>query len=121
MSLMSVLELAANSDAFYERAAQALVSFGMHTGHVLLIQNGRWEVRARNILGDLASDLAWTPSQRVLEQVKSTKRTVWTDSPTANYTQKSLTAVVAAPIRNRSGEVIGADRKSTRLNSSHRQ
>jgi adenylate cyclase len=56
----------------------------------------------------VSSDLEWKPSLRVLEQVKATKRTVWTEAPAADYSQKWLSAVVAAPIRDRHGEVIGA-------------
>lgn len=108
MSLMSVLELAANSDLFFERAAQSVVNFGMHSGQVLLLEKDEWKVRARKLYGGVSGNLEWRPSLRVLEEVRQSKKTVWSETPKNDYSQFGLAAVLAAPIRDRHGAVIGA-------------
>src|SRR5581483_4713847 len=69
-------------------------------------------------------DQNWQPSQKVLKKVVEEKRTVWqVPGQTADVEAASLMgvkAVVAAPVLNRMGEVIGAlygDRRQDIRNS----
>src|SRR5262245_29925433 len=108
---MDVLQSAANSSEFFDKASAALVDLvGLDVGRVLLFQNGSWhlqaqKVAARNPLGDERQ-----ASRHVLNYILAEKRTVW-QVPADATPQGSLAgvnAVVSAPILDKAGAVIGA-------------
>lgn len=111
-SAMDVLQSAASSSDFFERAAQAVVQMvGLDSGRVLLLNQGEWQTQAARTAHLVGADSGWRPSQHVLGSVCREKRTFW-EMPTAgNAPAASLIgvkAVVAAPILSREGAVIGA-------------
>lgn len=111
-SAMDVLQSAASSSDFFDRAAQALVQMvGLDSGRVLLLNQGDWQTQATRTahLGD--PETAWRPSQHVLGCLCREKRTFWEmpsgpAAPAASLI--GIKAVVAAPILSRDGAVIGA-------------
>jgi adenylate cyclase len=107
----NVLGVLQNPD-FFERSVQAVVAMaGMESGRVLLREKGQWQSEPKAVHPKPASqELAghWQPSQRILDQVLLDKSTVWELPPEAQ--DKSLLnvrAVIAAPILNTRGEVLG--------------
>lgn len=117
---MSVLQSAASSHDFFNKAAQALVDMvGMDSGQVLVLENGQWKTVAQHATDRVEDPTKKQASRQVLSRLLQEKRTFW-QSPRAGADENSsllgVKAVVAAPILNRSGEVIGAlysDRLST--------
>ncbi|WP_254510713.1 adenylate/guanylate cyclase domain-containing protein [Anatilimnocola floriformis] len=110
---MDVLESAANSADFYDKAARAVVDLAkLHSAWVLFFENGKWRQQARYISPRVGSSATKDFSQTVLRLVREKKQTFWQlpPSPTPEK-MESLTGVdafVAAPIFNRQWEVIGA-------------
>jgi adenylate cyclase len=108
---LGVLHSAAGSLDFFARAAHAVVELaGLDSGRVLLREGGDWKVRAHETATRSASESDWLPSRQVLTRVLEEKRTFW-QVPAAAQRDASLMgvkAVVAAPILNPKGEVIGA-------------
>lgn len=110
---MDVLESAANSADFYEKAVHAVVELAkLHSAWVLFFENGKWRQQARYTSPRIGSSATKDFSQTVLKLVREKKRTFWQlpHAPTAEK-MESLTGVdafVAAPILNRNWEVIGA-------------
>lgn len=108
---MDVLHSAANSSDFLSKAAQALVDHvGLHSSRLLLYKDGEWQTRAV-AGGGTRGDPGFMPSQKVLARILADKRTVWQEPKMADDQAVSLIgvkAVVAAPILNRQGAVIGA-------------
>lgn len=107
-----MLQSAATSSDFFQRAAQAVVDIvGCDSGRVLLLEGGRWRVAVARAAGGLvAAEPNWQPSHGVLERVREDKRTFW-EWPEQEPTPESLAGlsmVVAAPIVDRDREVIGA-------------
>jgi adenylate cyclase len=103
-TVLDVVQGAAATDEFFSRAERAVIdSIGMDSGCVLLLDpNGDWRPHSRSTGNS-------PPSRGVLEQVRRERRTLWA-IPKSGESQSLLgvTAVVAAPILNRAGEVIGA-------------
>jgi sigma-B regulation protein RsbU (phosphoserine phosphatase) len=108
---MDVLQSAASSSEFFDKAAASLVDLvGLDLGQVLLLQDGVWRLQAhksaaREPLGDERQ-----ASRHVLSRMLAEKRTFW-QVPSTATPQGSLAgvnAVVAAPILDRTGAVIGA-------------
>jgi adenylate cyclase len=108
---MGVLQSAVGSVDFFEQAAEALVQIvGLDSGRVLLLEDDRWDVAAdHGAAADGGRD--WRPSRHMLDRVRGERRTFWqhpqpgaTDSPSL----RALQAVVAAPLLDSSGRVIGA-------------
>jgi adenylate cyclase len=106
---MEVLQSAAGAEDFFGRAARTAVEMvGLDSARVLLRQDGAWRAAA-----------SWTaapggegesePSRQILERVVREKRTFWQKPPGASPSQSlcAVQAVVAAPILNRHGEVLG--------------
>jgi sigma-B regulation protein RsbU (phosphoserine phosphatase) len=108
---MDVLQSAANSSEFFDKASAALVDLvGLDVGQVLLFQNGTWHPQARRVAPQNRLGDERMASRHVLDHVLAEKRTVW-HVPAPSSPQGSLVginAVVAAPILDRSGAVIGA-------------
>jgi adenylate cyclase len=109
-SVMDVLQSAASSSDFFERAAQAVVQLvGLDSGRVLLLKQGEWQTQASQSRSSLAVESDWKPSRHVLNSVCREKGTFW-ELPSAAEPAVSLMAiqaVVAAPILDGNGTVIG--------------
>jgi len=115
---MGVLQGVAGSREFFPRAARAVVDLvGLDSGRVLLLDEGNWRVQAVEYLPGEQSSPDWLPSRQVLSNLMAQKRTFWIGAQgNADRAQSliGMDAVVAAPILNAAGEVIGAlygDRK----------
>src|SRR5438132_11366649 len=111
-SAMDVLQSAASSSDFFERAAGAVVQMvGLDSGRVLLLNQGEWQTQATRTAHLVAAESDWRPSQHVLGCVCREKRTFW-EMPSVVATPAvsliGVKAVVAAPILRRDGTVIGA-------------
>src|SRR5262249_14158212 len=91
---------------------------GLDSGRVLLFEGDGWRIEgvAKPLVGfDTLSGSAemdnWRPSRRGLTRLRAEKRTFWEDPEVVVSESLSLTglsAVVAAPILDRAGAVIGA-------------
>jgi len=107
---LSLLQSAAGASDFFDKAARALVEMvDLDSGRVLLLEQGQWKVQAVHTAPEVQNARDWQASTRVLSSVLHEKRTFWQKPMGA--TDRSLLgveALVAAPILNRSGEVIGA-------------
>jgi adenylate cyclase len=111
-SVTAVLHSAAGSADFFERAAQCLVDLvHLDCGRVLLGEQNEWRVAAIYASPRFPRDAsAWRSSQRILNEVRANKHTYWLDGDADIHEGASLAsieAVVAAPIFDRNGEVIG--------------
>lgn len=107
---VGVLQSAVGSADFLTRAAQALVQIvGLRAGRVLLLDGENWTTAAREPPSD---DADWRPSSHVLDHVRAAKKTFWqTPTPVVPHDTPSLSPhyrVVAAPLLDGRGEVIGA-------------
>lgn len=107
---MDVLQSAGNSEEFFDKAAAALVELvGLDVGQVLLHRDGAWHLQAQKVaprayLGDERQ-----ASRRVLNHILAEKRPVW-QVPSGGAPGGSLlglNAVVAAPILDKAGAVLG--------------
>lgn len=123
-STMGVLAVAANSSEFFDRAAQALIDVvQLETGAVLLCRDGDWKVEVIRSSDGLVGAMDWHPSKTLLDKLSREKRATWRSPSQQGSTEKSLTdvtAVVAAPILDRNGDVVGAlygDRRFGRANN----
>jgi adenylate cyclase len=108
---MEVLQAAATSSDFYLKAAQAASEMvGLDSVSVLLLKDGDWIVEAQ-YTPRLAGMAKAPASRHVLNKVRQKAKTLW-EKPEANASAtaslESIAAVVAAPILNKQGEVIGA-------------
>jgi adenylate cyclase len=106
-AVMDVLNRAACSSDFFEGAAKGIVEVvGLDIGHVILREGQDWRV----VETGSGAAAGWKPSRRVLARLCAERRTLWQE-PDPEDTTISLIgvrAVVAAPILNGHGEVIGA-------------
>jgi adenylate cyclase len=111
---MEVLQSAASSSEFFEKAAQAMVEIvGLDRGRVVLLEEGgQW----KNVVACNAAHVRdkgeGRPSQQVLNKVRQEKRTFWqapedTDLD-ASGSLVGVEVVVASPILSPQNEVIGA-------------
>src|SRR4051794_40296369 len=110
---MEVLQSAANSASFFEKAAQAVVDIvGLDRGRVLLYEDGEWKTAATWTAPQCSVTPDWRPSRHVLDQVLKEKRTFWHDPEELELDSLGsligVEVVVASPILNPQGEVIGA-------------
>lgn len=111
-SAMDVLESAATSGDFFNKAAQSVVEMvGLDAGRVLLREQNQWKTVAEHHAHARLFNAEWAPSRHVLASVCADKKTVWqTAEQAASLTAGSLvgiSSVVAAPILSRKGDVIG--------------
>jgi adenylate cyclase len=108
---MDVLQSAASSADFFAKAARAVVDLvNLDSGRVLLLHQDEWQVQAVSTAPRVVQEAA-RPSQHVLNRVRQEKRTFWElPGPSAMVAEsiRKLDAVVAAPILDRNGLVIGA-------------
>ncbi|MCA9259087.1 MAG: hypothetical protein KDA61_07800, partial [Planctomycetales bacterium] len=120
-TVMGVFQSAANSHDFPMQAARAVVNIvGLDTAAMLRCSaTGGWATEAlHSNLGD-AQASSWLPSQTLLSRVHRERRTFRHVPSMGSDTPRSLQdvcALVAAPILDGAGEVIGAlygDRRLT--------
>ncbi|HWE37413.1 MAG TPA: adenylate/guanylate cyclase domain-containing protein [Isosphaeraceae bacterium] len=126
---MQVLQSAATGSSFFEDAARSLVELvGLDTGLVLLWDEVEdWKEKAVQRAPGMVVDPEWVPSRSVLNRVRDQKRTFWQAAGGTAQEASSLVgvkAVVAAPILDRNGQVIGAlygDRRQDGLSGADAQ
>jgi adenylate cyclase len=109
-SAMDVLQSAIGAEDFFAKAAQAVVEMvGLDSAQVLLLQNGAWKKAASWTAPSTAGAATSEPSRHILDRVAREKRTFWQKPAGASPTQSlmQVQAVVAAPILNRHGAVLG--------------
>jgi adenylate cyclase len=119
-TVLGVFQSAANARDFPEQAARAAVKIvGLDAAAMLrLSDDGRWRVEAIHNADASGDESSWAPSQTLLARVRRERRTFRHVPPIGADTPRSLqdvSALVAAPILNGAGEVIGAlygDRRS---------
>jgi adenylate cyclase len=117
-----VAQSAATSKDFLQQVARAVVEIGFDSGAVLMKADGGWTTRAYYTEILTLGGLRWKPSDRVLKVVCEQKSTVWRmpDMGLASGTDSyhNLDAVVAAPVLDREGAVIGVVYGDRRAGSS---
>ncbi|QDS99708.1 adenylate/guanylate cyclase domain-containing protein [Adhaeretor mobilis] len=124
-TVLNVFQSAASSQDFPEQAAAAVVRIvRLDTAAMIRFQDDRWFIDAlkSNVVGTNGEGTAesdWAPSQTLLSRVRTERRTFRHVPNMGSDTPRSLqdvTALVAAPILNGEGNVIGAlygDRRGT--------
>jgi adenylate cyclase len=108
---MEVVQSAAGSPDFFARAARAVVDLAdLDAAGVVLLERGDWTPPLSVVAGPRGEPEAdWKPSQRLLERLRREKRTFWEAPGTGQMGSLiGVRGVVAAPILNRPGEVVGA-------------
>jgi adenylate cyclase len=120
-SAMDVLQSATTSDDFFVRAARALVDLvPLDSGIVLLREGVSWQVKAQYRAAHGIGTPNRAASHHLLERVFRDKRTFW-ETPDAALagadSLRGVDAVVAAPLLDRDGAVIGALYGDRRHNS----
>lgn len=106
---MSVFQSAASSPDFLERAAQAVVELvGLDNASVVIWDGRLWNPQKVCTRGDeVASN--WRPSKTILDAARSERRTFRrAPEEESAASLKGIEALVAAPILDAQGEVIGA-------------
>jgi adenylate cyclase len=106
--MVMVLHGAAGSNEFYHSAAQGIVDLiGLDTGRVLLWKDNRWGTLAVASSAEIVSKP--TPSNMILNSILLEKKT-FRELP--NYRRsgslEGVSAIVASPLLDGKGEVIGA-------------
>ncbi len=111
-SAMEVLQSAANSTAFFQKAAQAAVNLvGLTSSQVLLLDRNAWKpVAWHHATVPTGTAPTHAPSQRVLARLRDERKTFWRTGRLEDGDDSllSVRAVVASPILDRQGQVIGA-------------
>jgi adenylate cyclase len=119
-AFLGLLHSAAGSEDFYSEAARALVDLvKLDSGRVLMHNNGAgWSERAAHCAPQVKRDAQWKASTRILTSLMREKKTFWHLPATRSDTSTAgIDAVVAAPILDRRGKVIGALYGERRLES----
>jgi adenylate cyclase len=105
---MGVLQSAVTSLDFFPQAARAVVDLvGLDSCRVLLRDKGSWRVQAIESSAVVKGEVDWQPSGRILDRVLQEKRTLWELPTGTSLSLVGVKALVAAPILDRQGEVIG--------------
>ncbi len=111
---MEVLQCAASSSEFFQKAAQAIVDIvGLDRGRVLLLEDDtKWKSVVACTAPHIRDKGEWRPSQQVLNKLRQEKRTFWQAPEEAELDASGslvgVEVVVASPILSPQGEVIGA-------------
>jgi adenylate cyclase len=110
-SAMDVLQSAATSGDFFARAARALVEMVcLDSGVVLLREGDRWQVEASHRGPHAGAGPERAASHHILDRVCRDKHTFWEvpdESLAGAVSMQGIEAVVAAPLLDRNGTVIG--------------
>jgi adenylate cyclase len=112
-SIVSVLQCAVSSSDFYQQATQAIVQLiGLDSGRVLMLSGQSWYPKAQETSPAFEHQRVAQPSSQILSSLLREKRTVWGDPGICSWDMRAslvgVQAVVAAPILDRHGNVIGA-------------
>jgi adenylate cyclase len=111
-AVTEVLQSAASSADFFEKAARAIVDLiNLDSGRVVLLYQGGWETHSFHARPGAAGQTTRPISRHVLNAVRQEKRTFWQVPDPSVWVAPSLReveAVVAAPVLDRDGAVIGA-------------
>jgi adenylate cyclase len=109
---LDVLQSAASSADFFDKAARAVVDLiDLDSGRVLLLKEDEWQTQALCLGPRISPETSRPVSRHVLNTVRQEKRTFWeVAAPSAPIpvSLREIDAVVAAPVLDRHGEVIGA-------------
>ena len=121
-TMLEVLQAAAGTTEFLDRAAGAMIELvGLDTGRVLLFEGDHPTVAASQVAPRMALEQLMPPSKYVLRRLREEKSTFW-EIPDMSLTDGQslarISAVVAAPILSRAGDVIGALYGDRNLDSS---
>lgn len=119
-TVLGVFQSAANSRDFPMLAAKALVKIvGLDAAAMIECDaDGRWKVAALHSLVDGQNEDTWIPNQTLLNRVIRERRTfrhVPANAPDTAQSLKNVVALVAAPILDGKGNVLGVlygDRRS---------
>jgi len=106
---VDILQIAATSGDFFDKAARAVVDLvKLESGCVVMLRQGAWKIEAQ-FASIRSSHGGGRVSQQILERVRQEKRTLWeVPADAKSHSMIDMTAVVASPILNREGAVIGA-------------
>jgi sigma-B regulation protein RsbU (phosphoserine phosphatase) len=106
--IVDVLQSAASSPDFCNHAAIALVDIAtLDVGMVLLLEQGQWRTQAVHAAAHLPGR-EWQPSRQILARVVQEKRTFWQVPRAELGSLRGIDGLVAAPILDRQGNVIGS-------------
>jgi adenylate cyclase len=109
---LDVLQSAASSADFLDKAARAAVELvNLDSARILLRRQNGWHPQATQSSPWIGAESEWQPSRAILARLLEEKRTFWEVPELSAPGGRSLLgikAVVAAPILDRNGEVIGA-------------
>jgi adenylate cyclase len=94
---------------FYPQAAQGVITLAdMDSGGILLREEGEWKTEPEATVFRLdRSQRHWQPSRRILARILADKKAVYQLPPMQDGSYLNVEAIVAAPILNPGGEVIG--------------
>lgn len=120
-AFLGLLHSAAGTEDFYAQAARALVDLvRLDSGRVLFRAGEGWQEKTVQAGPRLMADSSWRPSSRVMSKVLHEKKTFWqAPDSKAGASMRGIDAVVAAPILDRKGEVIGALYGERRASGAH--
>jgi adenylate cyclase len=107
---IGVLHSASATFDFLNRAARAVVDLvGLDSCGVVMKKEGEWTFSAHEQASTAAGAEAWRPSRQILSQVERDKRTIWLAAGQSDLEASlaDVKAVVASPILNPAGDVIG--------------
>ena len=107
-TLIAIQQAAVGSTEFYKQTARAVVDLvGLDRGLVLLRQSGQWRVAAMEAASDHEGP---SFSGTVLDEVLQQRRTFYQqfEDQSLRASLANVEAVVAAPILDKGGEVVGA-------------
>src|SRR5262249_48100200 len=105
------LHRAARPLGFFDKAAPAVVEpAGVEPGRGLLLEGGGLRGHGLQLAPHRAAEPDWSPSRSILGRLLQDKRSSWLEASAAQKAESlvGVKAVVAAPILDRYGEVIGA-------------
>jgi adenylate cyclase len=109
--VLDVLHSAASSSDFLAQAARAVVELvRLDSCRVLMLEGDEWKTQTVQAAPQILPEENWQPSRHILNQVQREKKTSWEAPELAASATRSLygvKVVVAAPILDRRGEVIG--------------
>jgi len=107
-AFLGLLHSAAGSEDFFVKAARALVELvKLDSGRIIFRSGTEWKEAASWVGSRRMAQKDWRPSSRILTSVLREKKTFW-QVPEASSSTLDLDAVIASPILDRHGEVIGA-------------
>ena len=107
-AVMNVFQSAASSEQFLYEAARGLCEMiQLDYAAVLKLENNDWKVASLYSRMSSAQIAKWVPSQTILNKVRSAKATFRQMPDDLAASLMDVRAIVASPILNRTGEVIG--------------